>query len=254
MNQPDSDLPAPVESRVDQIFRITSALSEFERDELRFKLIAMHLNDHCRRLAEPKNVIAFGLHTLTISGAVVGLAVGAVAGLMAAATSGPLQGLLWFVCGALGGGGCFGLFMAIFLVLNLRMSFKRIAKNLSSTKSSLYHVDEIELPLLADQAYDVCKTEVEAKKWLRVEALDKGNMAISATANATFRSPGELVGIKIESVPDGRVRVRIYSRALFTTTDFGKNHWNVRMLSDSIKKHGDAVSLLADYKSNENES
>lgn len=246
MPQPQigDELPAIPETRVARIQRVVSALSEFEQDELNFALQAARIDDLQSRFTEPKSTLNFAMHTALWSGSLFGLVGGLVCGLLTGLQFGWVAGLLAFSLQAIAGGAVFGLFMAAMMVTGLKLSMKGVSKNLSSSKSALFQVRQVELLVTDLEAFELSKSMISSKRGWKVESVNKEEKSVRATTLPTWRSPGEIVGVQIYAAGDAQSVVKIYSKPIFTAMDFGKNAMNVTEMAKEIEDAGQVHHYL----------
>ncbi len=242
--EPESQMPVTSESRVDRIELIVNSLSDFEQDELRMKLGVRQQQDYCRRLLDWRNSLALGLHSMIYCGVFFGIFMGTFAGIATGLQAGLVAGLAVFAGTALGAGFFFGLLMAAYMIGLMRFFMPRFTKNLRQQRSAAFQVHELQLPLPAPEAFEVCLSSLSATKGIRLEAIDRENGTVRGISPLSWRSPGEVVGAKIDSIAPDVSRVRVYSKALFTILDFGKNRANVFSLSKSIEDAGQVHAVL----------
>jgi hypothetical protein len=240
----DKALPAVPESRVSRIKRIIGALSDFEQDELSSAIQANRMREYQLRLSEPKNLIAFGMHTGVICGAFFGVFMGVFCGLAGLYAGGILSGLTAFFGTLLFGGGIFGLCMGLYMLLLMKITTSSMARNLIAGQSSLFQVRKVEIPVPLAEGIELSLTAVASKKGWRIESINREDGTVRAMTSATFRSPGEIVGVKVDALSEDTSCVSVYSRALFTALDFGKNKQNVTMLAKEIEEAGAVHSIL----------
>lgn len=244
MPESESQLPVPSESRVDRIEQIVRSLSDFEQDELRMKLGVTQLQDTCRRLLVWRNSLALGLHTMMFCGVFFGLIMGLFAGIGVGMQAGLWVGLATFAGTAIGAGFFFGLFMAAYMIGLMRFMMPRFVKNLGQRKSAAFQVLELQLPLPVSEGFEVCLSSLSATRGIRMESVDRDNGSVRGVTALTWRSPGEVVGVKVDQGAADTTRVRVYSKALFTGLDFGKNRANVSKLAKSIEDAGQVHAIL----------
>ncbi|MBX9671478.1 MAG: hypothetical protein K2X93_28070 [Candidatus Obscuribacterales bacterium] len=242
MSEPQ--LPANNQSRVGRIESIFHSLSDFERDELITKLGTSQLHETCLRLQDGRISLALCLHTMMFCGVFfggfLGLGLGAVIGVQ----EGFWAGLATFAGTALGGGFFFGLIVAAYMIAWMRIFMPRFVKNLNKQQSAAFQVQELELPVQAAEAFEVCLSSLAAPKGMRMESIDRENLSVRAVTAFTWKSPGEIVGVKVDPLAADTSRVRVYSKAMFTTLDFGKNRANVTSLAKSIEDAGQVHVIL----------
>ncbi|MBC7997073.1 MAG: hypothetical protein IAF58_03980 [Leptolyngbya sp.] len=246
MSQPQTgeELPAIPETRVVRIQRVVSALSEFEQDELNFALQAARINEIQSRLTEPKSTLNLALHTTLWSGSLFGLVGGLVCGLLTGLQFGWVAGLVAFSLQAIVGGVVFGLFMAAMMIGGLKLSMKGVSKNLSTSKSALFQVRQVELLITDAEAFELSKSMISSKRGWKVESVNKEEKSLRATTPPTWRSPGEIVGVQIYAAGDAQSVAKIYSKPLFTAMDFGKNAMNVAEMAKEIEDAGQVHHYL----------
>lgn len=246
MTESDSDkaLPAVPESRVSRIKRIIGALSDFEQDELSSTIQANRMREYHQRLSEPKNLIAFGMHTAVLGGAFFGLFMGVFCGLAGLYSGGIISGLTAFFGTLVFGGVGFGICMGLYMLLLMKMTTSSMAKNLNAGQSTLFQVQKVEIPVALGEGIELCLTTIASKKGWSIESINREEGTVRAMTCPTLRSPGELVGVKVDALTDDSSVVNVYSRALFTALDFGKNRQNVAMLAKEIEEAGAVHSLL----------
>lgn len=242
--QNGNELPAVPETRVARIQRVVSALSEFEQDELNFALQATRINEIQSRLTEPKSAINLAVHTTLWSGSLFGLVGGLVCGLLTGLQFGWLAGVVAFSLQAIVGGLFFGLFMAGMMIGGLKISMKGVSKNLSTSKSALFQVRQVDLPVTDTEAFELSKSMLSSKGGWKVESVNKEEKSLRATTPPTWRSPGEVVGVQIYSAGDVGSVVKVYSKPVFTAMDFGKNAMNVTEMAKEIEDAGQVHHYL----------
>lgn len=244
MDNSQPKLPIKVESRVEQIESIVTRLSHFEQEEVRWLLQVRHTQEFCTRFEDWRNVLTMAVHTGSIAGLSFGLTMGLMAGIAAGCEFGLMAGLSTFATTLVGSGVIFGIFMGATIAFLAKFLMPRIAKNMAQNTSPMFQVDEIELPLPAPEVFEACFTTISAAKGMKLEAADRNEGTIRATTSFTWRSPGESVGVKISQIADNASRVRIYSQALSSPFDFGKNRANIEMLKKAIEDAGQVHALL----------
>lgn len=247
MSEEQPQLPAPApdaESRVDRIERIVNALSDFEQDELRAKLGALAMQQSASRMSDKRNLVALGIHTGLCCGVYFGFFMGIMAGLYHGIHAGVLAALGTFLSTFFVAGGLFGFFMGVFLALFMGVWVPRLSKNYSAQKSAMFQMESVDLEMETVSAFKVCKEVAVVKRGWKVELIDEKNLSIQMLTKLTVRSPGELVGIRVEAVPAG-ARVKIYSKALYTAMDFGKNRMNVTEMARAIRLNAETHRILA---------
>lgn len=246
-SEPDDnkkELPATQESRVSRIQRIINALSDFEQDEISTALQIAKMREYQVRMAEPGNALAFGLHTGIWAGlffggftAAIALAAGLATGNLMSAISLAASTLL--VCGF-----GFGIFCGIYMVLLIRSMTFFMKMHQNSGSSALLQVRKVEVPVPFAEAVELSVTAIGSKKGWRLEGLDRNEGTVRAVTVATVFSPGEIVGVKVDPLTEDSSMVSVYSKALFTAMDMGKNARNVKQLAKEIEEAGAVHSIL----------
>jgi hypothetical protein len=244
MPESNSQLPVNSETRVDKIEQIVHSLSDFEQDELRMRLSFAQLQDTCVRLQDWRNSLAIGLHTMMFAGVSFGLFTGLFMAITFGLRNGFTAAISTFAYTAVFGGFLFGLCMAAYMVASIRFFMPRLTKNLGDRRSVLFQLQETSLPLPAREALEVCITALSATKGTRLEAIDRENGTVRAVLPMSWRSPGELVGAKVDAASDDISRIRVYSRALYTGLDLGKTRANVVTLTRLIEESGHAQAVI----------
>lgn len=238
------ELPAVPESRVSRIKRIISALSDFEQDEIAYAIQAEKMREYNVRLSERKNLIAYGMHTGFWAGAFWGAFMGLFSGMAVLFHGGILHALVAFFGTLILGGGFFGLFMGLFMVLQLKITTASMAKNLKVGQSALFQVQKVEVPVSMAESIELSLTALASKKGWRIESINREEGTVRAMTPPSVRSPGEVVGIKADPLTDNSSTISIYSKAIFTALDFGKNKQNVTLLAKEIEEAGHVHSIL----------
>jgi hypothetical protein len=237
MAESDSQLPIIRDSIID-------SLSDFERDELRFKLSATEFQDYCLRVKDWRNLMPLALHLTLFCGGFFGIFMGAFAGCVAGLKSGFLAGLGLFLTTAFSAGLIFGLCMAVGMICLIRFFIPRLMKKLSQRKSMMFTVNEFEISLPSAEAFEVCLSSLSGQRGVRVETTNREQGAMSALTSLSWKSPGEIIGVKLDTIATDRSRVRVYSKYLLSGLDFGKNEQNVRTLSKCINEAVHVHSIL----------
>src|SRR5688572_19137586 len=134
MTEPESDklLPSVPESRVSRIQRVIGALSDFEQDEISHSVQSSRMREYQVRLSEPKNLIAFGMHTGIWGGAFFGTFMGVFCGLAGLYTSGIFSGVSAFLGTLIFGGGLFGICMGLYMMLLMKLISMSMSKSLNT--------------------------------------------------------------------------------------------------------------------------
>lgn len=246
MTEPESDksLPAIPESRVSRIQRVIGALSDFEQDEISHSVQSSRMREYQVRLSEPRNLIAFGMHTGIWGGAFFGVFMGVFCGLAGLYTSGIFSGVSAFLGTLIVGGGVFGICMGLYMMLLMKLISMSMSKSFNTKESPLFQVRKVELPVSLAEGIELSLTTIASKKGWRLESINRDEGTVRATTSPSLRSPGEVVGVKVDALSKDSSIVSIYSKAIFTALDFGKNKQNVTMLAKEIEEAGVVHSLL----------
>lgn len=221
-------LPSNDQIRTNQIDQIVNSLSEFEQDELRMKLFATHLHDTWNRLMDKRYSLALNWEYVKISGLFVGI-LGLLVGIIIGWKGGFIVGLNTFAA-VLAGGCLWGLCGAGFA----KFYMPRLIKNLDPRKSGALQVRELQVPLLGPEAFEACISSLSAIKDIKIEAINRENKTLRAITASNWRSPGEVIGVKIEQLTPDASKIHVYSKT-FSLLDFGKNRNSVDRLAKSIE-------------------
>ncbi len=240
----EKELPAIPESRVSRIKRIIGALSDFEQDELSSAIQANRMREYQVRLSEPKNLIAFGTHTGLWCGIFFGTFMGIFAAIAGLYSGGVVQALIAFFGMLFLGGGLFGLAMGLYMLLLMKVTTNSMSKNLNSGQSALFQVQKVDLPVPLAESIELSLTTIAAKKGWRIESINREEGTVRAMTSASIFSPGEIVGVKVDPLSENASTVSVYSKALFTAIDFGKNKKNVTLIAKEIEEAGAVHSIL----------
>lgn len=211
--QSTSNIP---KSRVGKVF---NSLSEFEQDELRIRLVVMHL----RRFANWRNTFSIFVHLLMILMAVASILI-------------PIS----WTFGGLRAASCMGLGVLEF-ALGAGIGVAFVASKVKSRKKdplpSALQVHELRLGVSASQAFETCLAYISASG-IRVQEVDRESRTLCAIMPMSWKSAGELVGVKIDQlVSSSQCGVRVYSRPLYIgAPDFGKHRSNILLLSKAIEE------------------
>jgi len=236
-------LPAVMESRVSRITRIIGALSEFEQEELSNTLQTLKIK-RAQTRASTKNMLIFSLHT----GVIGGLSAGLLMSILMASVVISLGGEFITVWTCLQMGGLFAvaltLFCAVYMFLLLKVATTSMAREAALKHTKLYKVQKVEIPVPLKDGIELSISAIGAKKGWTLESLDREDGTVSAISAATVRSPGELVGIKVDPLTENSCTVSIYSKPLFTIIDFGKNNDNVNLLAKEVEEAALVHQLL----------
>ncbi len=166
MTEPESDksLPAIPESRVARIQRVIAALSDFEQDEISHSVQSSRMREYQVRLSEPKNLIAFGMHTGIWGGAFLEPSWACSAGLPGFIQVGSFSGLSAFFTTLLIGGGVFGICMGLYMMLLMKIISTSMSKSLSTKESPLFQVRKVELPVSLAEGIELSLTAIAVQR------------------------------------------------------------------------------------------
>jgi hypothetical protein len=246
---PDEEQPPALpESRSDRVIKVAMSLSECEQEELRIALNALRVRRITNRLSDLGSCFVVSLHSGALFGVFMGLLIGSLDGIYAGATFGLLAGLLVFAASTIASTLFCGLTMTVILAIVYKLMYPRTAARLSSGQPATFQHDDLEIPLSLSESYSVCKSTLEATKGTRVEKADENSGDIRAVTQMSWRSPGEAVGVKLESIDANRTRAKIYSKDIYNSWGLGKNRKNVRVLKSAIADAANVHQLLRDHE------
>lgn len=169
---------------------------------------------------------------------------GVFCGLAGLYTSGIFSGLSAFLGTLIIGGGIFGVCMGLYMMLLMKIISTSMSKSMNTKESPLFQVRKVELPVSLAEGVELSLTTIASKKGWRLESINRDEGTVRATTSPSLRSPGEVVGVKVDALSENSSIVSIYSKAIFTALDFGKNKQNVTMLAKEIEEAGVVHSLL----------
>ncbi len=249
MTDEDLNIYKPYKSRVDRIEKLIQSLSEFEQDELRQKLNFLEIENHNRLFENKRNVLNFMLHTIiyysiafSIAFLIIFLCTTPVNLLFNGAN---LIRLLqsWLILSII-----FGFLSSLAIIILKMVLLPKLTKSHGQKHSLLGQLNQFELPLNTIDALNICQNVLYAKPDIKVESIDTENNTINATTGFSLRSPGELIGIKIEPITNKSCKIYIYSKALFATLDLGKNQSNIILLTKLISQAASDKALLYEHE------
>jgi len=237
------NVPIVQDSRLTRIKRIVEALSDFEQDEIAYEIQSRKVKKAHAYLADLKNLIRLSLFT----------------GLIAGAAGGILTGFcIWFTALSLGGttsiftllalsltfGAMYMAGTSAFVFVVLKLLTLTPARNLIVQSNKSFRVQKVEVPVPINEGVELSLTALAAKRGWRIQSINRQEGTISAQTAASLRSPGELVGIKVDSLTEDSSMVSIYSKPILTSMDFGKSGQNVSRLAKEIEEAGLVHQLL----------
>jgi hypothetical protein len=238
------ELPAVIESRVSRISRIIGALSEFEQEELSSEIQALKVRRAHARLANTRNLIIFSVHSALVAGVSAGLLIGALMMSVAIALGGDFIALGTIIQMSIAFAGSIALFSAVYMFLLLKAATTSMARELSLKHSKLYKMRKVEIPVPLKEGIELSITALASKKGWHLESINRDEGTVISQTSASSRSPGELVGMKVDPLTENSCVVNIYSKPMYTALDFGKSLYNVNLLAKEIEEAGVVHQLL----------
>ncbi len=248
MTNEDLNISKPYQSRVDRIEKLIKSISEFEQDELRQKLNFLEIENYNRLFENKQNVFNFMLHNFIFYSTAYSIVFLTI--FLCTSPFNFIKGLnllnflqSWLILSII-----FGALTSLSIIILKMVLLPKLAKSLFQKHSLIGQFNQFELPLNATDALNICHSVLYAKPDIKVESIDNENNTINATTGFSLRSPGEMIGLKIDPIAINSCKISIYSKSLFATIDLGKNQSNIFLLTKLILQAANDKALLSEHE------
>jgi len=132
----------------------------------------------------------------------------------------------------------FGFLMFIILGFLNSRAVQKIAGNRSAESMGTFYVQNIELRLPYDRAFDLCVRSLDLIRKCRIQEEDRSRGTIIAKSSVNWKTWGDTVSFDISETDNDSTAIRVSSRptAWSTLVDYGKNLENVKTIVSFLER------------------